>query len=230
MENLPIFILVLAAIGAILLWLYRANAGDLQALGKQLGLSPPTERAHERIEGRGTGWQSKELEGTFDGQPLQIWKRSIRYVPVRSQEKMNIYTMIVRPITADVNLPPISVEPRLRGGLLDLGFGDMPEADLGDSEFQAVFRVATADNAWAARLLDAETRAAVLDLRQRWIGGQSGGLTALADATGFGWIEIDGRRIAFLIPGTPMPSLAPKIIAVAGLLNRIARRVESGAA
>ncbi|MCS6848801.1 MAG: hypothetical protein RMN52_13940 [Anaerolineae bacterium] len=226
MENLLIFIIGVAAVVAVVIWLYRANKGDLQALGKQLGLSPPAERTQERIQERGAGWQSKELEGMFNGQPLQIWQRSVRYSPQRRQEKVNIYTMVVRPVTAGVSLPQISVEPRLRGGLLDWRFGDMPEADLGDDEFRSSFRVATADGTWAARLFDAEVRAAILDLRKRWVGGQSGGLTALADATGFGWIEIDARRIAFLIPGTPMPSLAPKITDAATVLDRIARRIE----
>lgn len=230
MENLLLFIIGIVAIVAIVFWLYRANTRDLQALGKQLGLAPPAERTRERLEARGTGWQSKELEGTFNGQPLQIWQRSIRYSPLRRQEKIDIYTMVVRPVAAGANPPQVTVEPRLRGGLLDLRFGDMPEVDLGDSEFQAAFRVATADSAWAAHLLDAEVRAAILDLRKRWVGGQSGGLTALADATGFGWIEIDARRIAFLIPGTPMPSLAPKITDAAAVLEQIANRVEGGTA
>lgn len=226
MENLLTFIIVLAVIGAILFWLYRTNKSDLQALGRQLGLSPPSERTQERIEGRGTGWQYKELEGTFNGQPLQIWKRNVRYNPLRRQDKVNIYTMVVRPVVSGASLPSITVEPRLRGGLLDVRFGDIPEVDLDDSEFQTAFRVASVDKDWAACLLDAETRAAILDLRKRWIGGAAGVLTALADATGFGWIEIDARRMAFLIPGTPMPSLAPKITAAAELLDRIARRVK----
>ncbi len=226
MENLLLFIIGTAAVVAIGFWIYRANTRDLEALGKQLGLSPPAERTQERIEGRGTGWQSKELEGTFNGRPLQIWQRSVRYSPLKRQEKIDIYTMVVRPVAAGANLPQVMIEPRLRGGLLDLRFGDMPEADLGNSEFSAAFRVATADGTWATHLLDAEVRAAILDLRTRWIGGQSGVFTALADATGFGWIEVDARRIAFLIPGTPMPSLSPKITDAAAVLEQIAYRIE----
>lgn len=221
-ERLIIFVIGLVAIAAILFWLYRSNKGDLQALGKRLGLSAPNERIEERVQGRGEGWQSKELEGTFNGQLLQIWRRRIRYNPLPRQENIKVYTMVVRPVAATISLPQIVIEPRLRGELLDVRFGDMPEVDLDDDEFRASFRVTATDSAAAARLCNDDVRAAILDLRRRWIGGRTGSLTALADMSGFGWIEIGAQKIAFLIPGTPMPSLAPKIAEAATVLGRIA--------
>lgn len=223
MEGLLIFVLGVAAVVASWFWLYRTGERDLEALGRQLGLSRPAQRTRERIQRRGALWQIKELEGTFNGHPLQIWTRSMR--GRGSRQTGSIFTMVVRPVATDANLPLILVEPRLGGRVLDWFYGGMPEVKLWDGEFQSSFRVTSADSSWAARLFDAQVRAAILDLRQRWIGGQGNVLVSLADASAFGWIEIDAQRIAFLIPGTPMPSLAAKITDAAAVLEQIARRV-----
>lgn len=230
MTTLVLFALGITLIIGLLVWLYLWNARDLQALGKQLGLTQPTERIQERLQDRGIGRQFKELEGVFNGKPLQIWQRHVRMPRARWQPRKDtyVYTMVVRPNpnVARNPFPTILVEPRLRGELLDVLFGDLPEANLGDSEFQASFRIATPDQVWASRLFDAEVRAALLDLRSRWIGGSSA-LARLADATGLGWIEIDAQRLAFLIPGTPTATLVPKITDAVNVLDRITQRIES---
>lgn len=221
MEKLLVFVLGIVAVVAIWVWIHRANTRDLQALGSALGLAPPAERTSERLAERGEGSQSKEFEGTLAGEPVEIWLRR-----VRDGRRLNVYTMVVRPVRG-ADLPKMLVEPRLRGALLDRRFGNLREANVGDRDFQAHFRVATDGPAWAVHILDAEVRAAMLDLRGRWIGGAASVFTAAADMAAFGWLEIESQRIAFLIPGSPMPVLAPKIKDAVGLLARIARRIQA---
>lgn len=227
MLTLIVFALGIALIIGIVVLLYLWNTRELQALGNQLGLMP-AERIQERFQDRGIGWQRKELEGVYNGKPLQIWQRGVRMPRLRRQRKdTHIYTVVVRPHVTHRTLPTILIEPRLRGELLDVLFGDLPEVNVGNSEFQAAFRVTSTDQIWAPRLFDAEVCAALLDLRSRWIGGQSNVLTRVADAAGFGWIELDAQRLAFVIPGTPSTTLVPKITDAIKVLDRIAQRIES---
>lgn len=227
MNHPLLFLVAVLAIAGVLWWLWQANRRDLEDLGRQIGLAPVGEPVVERVAGRGPGNQTKLLAGEREGRPVEIWRRHVRARRQPASRAGRAHTVVVRPLGRTTGRAPVLVEPRFRSALLDLRFGGPPEVDLGDEAFQAVFRVVSEDPGGAQVLVGPAVRAALMGLRSRWLGSHgAGGLGLLADAAALGWLEVESARVAYAIPGTPAPALAPRILDALAVLDAVARAAE----
>jgi hypothetical protein len=213
-------------------WLARKTAAEREALARSLGLElRPSGRVETRAE-RGFERQELVAAGAIAGRPVELWTRSWR--PSRHVGRSpSICTVLVLPLAPGGTAPEMRVEPRLRGAILDAWYGPSEEVATGDPAFDSAFRVAAADPR-AGGLLDADLRRGLLELRQHSVGSRGSGVAEqLADAAGMGFLEVEPGRIAWVVPGSPRPTLEPVLRAALPLLAALAGRIEgtrSGAA
>lgn len=224
--TLLLFLAGCAGIAAAWWWLARANARDRQALALALGLEPVEGGSPRHRSDRGHEREVPVARGHREGRAIELVARTLR--PRRSARRAgSAWTVLALPLR-DTAPARLLVEPRVRAAILDAASGPLPEVETGDPAFDAVFRVAATDAAAVPRLLDAELRAALLDLRTRVSGARDAGTAAqLADTAALGALELEADRVTLALRGTPMPHLAAPLATALPILERLANRAEA---
>lgn len=225
MSQILLLLLGFAGIAAAWWWLARANARDRRALALALGLEPVEGGVPRHRSDRGHEREVPVARGHRDGRPVELCSRSLR--PRRSARRAgSSWTVLALALRAPASAR-LLVEPRVRAAILDAVSGPLPEVETGDPAFDTAFRVAATDPAAVPRLLDAELRAALLDLRTRVSGARGAEVAArLADTAVLGALELESDRVTLALRGTPMPHLAGPLASALPILERLAARAE----
>jgi hypothetical protein len=226
LATLLLFLAGCAAVAAAWWWLARANGRDRDVLASALGLEPVDGGSPRHRSDRGQEREVPVARGRREGRGVELLLRTLR--ARRSGRRAgSAWTVLALVLQHPVPVR-LLVEPSIRAAILDAESGPLPEVGTGDPAFDAVFRVAATDPAAVPVLLDAELRAALLDLRTRVSGTRDAGTAAqLADTAVLGALELETERVTIALRGTPMPHLAGPLAAALPILERLAARAES---
>ncbi len=220
-------LLMLLVLGGVVVWLYRANAADLQKLEEQLGLAviPKGETESGPDPVMGTYWQQAVLAGELHGFPAVVMRRNVRRTSRYNNKNSSLFTVLALELPAPTPFR-LRVEPALTGQWQAFFGGDLPAVTTGDVSFDQSHRVATDDAEAALRLLDEPIRAMLMAFR----GGSAPGmpdhfLGKLSADLMTGVFAVEGRRVSFTISGTPTARLGDRLQMAARLLAEMARRL-----
>lgn len=224
MSSALLFVIGLAAVVAVWVWLGRSAERDIGQLAQALGLTlergqPAVEREGER----GHHYARRLMQGQYAAGPVEIWSRSFR--PHRLSRSSRQETVVRMPLPRP-SPQRLLAQPRVLAALMDMSYGapDLPEVRLDDAELDAYFQVRCADAAWAQHVLDPTARAALRALRQTLAPARHEVADYLTDAALLGALRIEPAYVELALRGTPRPALAPAIRAAADVLHKLAAR------
>ncbi len=221
-------IVAVIVMAAVLFWLFRQNAADIDAAASTLGLR----RAATRVTTRGTsaeGFAYVEttlLEGTIAGTPAALSVRTVK----RRQNKyrrhgseMTVLTLRPgRPMVLRVRLQPAGMLESLEW----LQKGEPPETvPTGDPAFDAAYRLYASDAAVARAVLTTDLRRDILALRERVAGPMpSGAASGMAAGLLLGTFDVEPDAARYVVYGSPTAAVAAHVHAAVPLLLRLAGR------
>lgn len=217
------FALGLAAMAAVLYWLYRKKAQDLDDCVDVLGL----QRATRRVETNGTSvegfayHQSLLLEGTLEGQRAELSVRTVKRVPNRVRRHGSQLTVLAldtgSKATGRFRLQPAGMMRLLE----DVQHGAPPIVATGDADFDAAYRL-YADDGTVPSVLDAQLRRAILELRAQVGGALPDNVAgAMASALVLGSFEVEPGTVRYVLFGSPIRAVAEHLRKAAPLMVRL---------
>ena len=231
MTTALVFVVGLAAIGGVLVWLTRANSADAARITAALGLQPtraPAARGDDPLLGRYSDrvFATGRLHGWDATLAHRVVYRTGRHITRNRSHQTVLHLTLPRPARALVRVEPARTGAVAGAVARVLGGGtttQWPEVTTGDASFDTAYRVSAPEGAAAVSLLTPSVRAAMLAARA------AAAPTAPANAAGRVAADLvgptfaaDHGRATCTLNGTATARLLPALEAAAAALAHLA--------
>lgn len=231
MTTALVFVIGLAAIGGVLVWLARTNSADATRITEALGLQPTrgtAARGDDPLLGRYSDhvFATGQVHGWDTVLARRVVYRTGRHITRNRSHQIVLHMTLPRPARALVRVEPARTGTLAAAAARALGGGtttQWPEVATGDVPFDAAYRVTAPDAAAAVTLLPPNVRSAMLAARA------AAAPTAPTNAAGRVAADlvgptfaVDHGRATCTLNGTPTARLLPALEAAAAALAHLA--------
>ena len=218
-------IIGLIIIGAVLIWLYRAQMKSFADCASILGMPQATTRS----ETNGTtpeGFyfhQSLLLKGSIEGVPAEVCIRNIRRSKVRTPRQSGSQFTVLALFPTHSAPTAFRLQPVGMLRAIETYQQGAPDVvPTGDPDFDAAYHLYTSDERGSLAVLTAGLRRDLLAFRQTVAGILTPSLASkLASPYLLGSIEVEPGLVRYSLPGSPSVKIAEHLKLVAPLLARI---------
>jgi hypothetical protein len=210
--TLLVFVLGIAVIVGLFVWLGRANTKDRVAMASVLGMSledkGPVESGDDPVRGRGYRFQQRFLTGAFEGYPASVWQRNFRLSKQTPRKRSSEFTVLSLDLPGSVK-SPLLIESKVLGDMQAALLGGWETIALGDESFDQFFRVSSPDPLQARTLVTPALQKQLVALHESAGGSMPHNPAAtLSKALLVGAFEVIDSRVSYCVRGTPNPAIS----------------------
>jgi hypothetical protein len=228
--TLLVFVLGIAVIVGLIVWLGRTNTKDRLAMASVLGMSledkGPTESGDDPTRARGYRFQQRFLTGTFEGFPATVWQRNFRLSKQTPQKRSSEFTVLSLDLPNSVK-SPLLIESKALGDMQAALLGGWETISLGDDSFDRFFRVSSPDPLQTRALVTPALQKQLLALYESSGGSMPHNPAAtLSKALLVGTFEVIDSRVNYCVRGTPNPTISESFKRASLALTTLANLVQ----